>query len=167
MHVVWDWNGTLIDDLDLAASVASAEACKLGFRPFTVSEWRGAMRRPIRSFYEALLGQRLSNEDYEAFGVGWHTAYDARADTCSLGPEVIVALVRVGEQGHTQSICSLLPDDLLQRAVKERELLHHFTAADGSQDGSDMHKHDHLAQHLDDLKVDESPSAMIGDVSDD
>jgi phosphoglycolate phosphatase-like HAD superfamily hydrolase len=46
-HLVWDWNGTLLDDLALVVAATNASLATAGGRPITAEEHRRDFRRPI------------------------------------------------------------------------------------------------------------------------
>ncbi len=50
-HVIWDWNGTLIDDIDLCVRSVAAILDAHGMPRVTVEEHRRLFRMPVRDFY--------------------------------------------------------------------------------------------------------------------
>ena len=58
-HLVWDWNGTLLDDITLVVAATNASLASVGGPTVTVDEHRRDFRRPISAYYEFALGRPL------------------------------------------------------------------------------------------------------------
>ena len=50
-HLVWDWNGTLLDDLTLVVSSTNSAFAAIGGRAVDAVEHRRTFRRPVAEFY--------------------------------------------------------------------------------------------------------------------
>ena len=50
-HVVWDWNGTLWDDLPQVHQATNAALREVGGLSLTLSEYVGLFTRPLPMFY--------------------------------------------------------------------------------------------------------------------
>ena len=53
-HVIWDWNGTLVDDSEFCASVVSAVLEEWNLPVIDRLAYRRQFRFPVREFYEEL-----------------------------------------------------------------------------------------------------------------
>jgi phosphoglycolate phosphatase-like HAD superfamily hydrolase len=166
-HVVWDWNGTLLDDFGLTARIGADSLAALGVPGLSVDDFRDAFERPFSGFYSRLLGRPISDEEYGYVRARYDTEYDAEVFSLSLRHDAITALDHVA--GHaTQSILSMAPDDQLQSLVDHHAIRHHFVAVEGSHAGSsDGNKVESLRRHLRALAVDPGRAVMIGDTVDD
>lgn len=47
-HIVWDWNGTLLDDLGTVVAAVNDTLATLGRRPICVEEYGANYTRPVR-----------------------------------------------------------------------------------------------------------------------
>lgn len=114
IYILWDWNGTLLDDTD--ASVAALNATlRRRHLPAVARDWyREHFSFPVRQFY-AICGIDLAHEDWQALAKEYHAAY-ARAGK-SLNREALAALRSVRVAGGGQSVISALRQDLLDDAV--------------------------------------------------
>jgi hypothetical protein len=72
-HVVRDWNGTLLNDLDIVVGATNASLAGNGIAVIDRDRFRREFSRPIRSFNERLLGRPLTDQQ-------WRTADDAFHD---------------------------------------------------------------------------------------
>jgi phosphoglycolate phosphatase-like HAD superfamily hydrolase len=167
-HVVWDWNGTLLDDVTLIAQATSQCLGALGCDPLDVDTYRAAYRRPIHEFYEHLLGRALGPGEFERLDREWHDLYVGGVADCHLFEGVEQALDRVHAQGWTQSICSMYPHDELGHVVAALGVTGRFLRIDGiSEERRGGRKADHLRDHLAALRLSGEQVVVIGDSLDD
>jgi phosphoglycolate phosphatase-like HAD superfamily hydrolase len=147
-HVVWDWNGTLLDDAPLLHEAANAALQAVGAPSITIAQYRAAFRRPIRRFYEALVGRGIDDDEWLALDDAFHAAYDHLLDRAALAPDANAALTRVRERGAEQSILSMLRHDHLEPSVHNHGIAHHFVLVHGLRGLGGGHKEPHLTDHL-------------------
>ena len=109
--VIWDWNGTLLDDTQAALDTLNAMLAKRGGRRIAMDFYRDHFAFPVKPFYEAI-GVRLGDEDWDALAREYHDVYAEQPKR--LNPETVAALERVKAAGARQSIISALRQDLLE-----------------------------------------------------
>lgn len=66
MHVVWDWNGTVKDELDDHVSALNATLPALGGTPVDRETYRAKHTVPIPNFYARLLGRTITEQEWIA-----------------------------------------------------------------------------------------------------
>lgn len=113
-YVVWDWNGTLLDDTDAAIGALNALLRRRGLPAVSRAWYLDRFAFPVRPFYAAC-GVDLAHEDWDALAQEYHDAYAALPKR--LNAEAVTALRRVRAAGAGQSILSALRQDLLDAAV--------------------------------------------------
>ena len=74
-HLVWDWNGTLLDDLSLVIDATNITLSSVGGPVVTVDEHRRDFRRPIIEYYSQVLGRPLDVTEFAALDKVFHDAY--------------------------------------------------------------------------------------------
>jgi len=80
-HVVWDWNGTLLND-NHAVLAAVNEVCAGFGRPeLSWGEWQAAYARPMQVSYEQILQRTLDEEEWARVDKLYHERYDALLHT--------------------------------------------------------------------------------------
>jgi phosphoglycolate phosphatase len=114
MHILWDWNGTLLDDTQAAFDTLNIMLRKRGAAEITMDFYRDNFAFPVRPFYEAI-GVKLEAEDWDALAVEYHDIYAAQPKKLNI--ETTAALSAVAAAGAGQSIISALRQDLLNAAV--------------------------------------------------
>lgn len=172
MHLVWDWNGTLFDDLDLVVKSVNAGLASVGGPVIDADLYRTHYTRPVKLFYDRLFGRELSTEEWLTLDSAFHTAYVEELGSAYLTHDAHLALEKVAAGGHTQSLLSMFPHEYLLPLVERLGIGHYFDRIDGlSGDGSspgDL-KATYLARHLEVLTRGDPPGtvAVLGDTPDD
>lgn len=165
IHIVWDWNGTLKDDrVDLLAAVNHVLQ-RLNAGPIDLATYQTKHVLPIRRFYQRLLNRPLSDSEWMQAQTDFADFLRTRPPRLRSGAEQLLARVRA--RGHSQSVLSLYPEDLLLAEVDRLGVSGFFTRIDGRR-GTDGTKADVLTSHLRALPV--SPFhrvLLIGDTADD
>lgn len=167
LHVVWDWNGTLLDDLPIVIEAVNTSIGRLGFSPITADIYRDHYTRPVRHFYDRLFERVVTDEEWETLNKAFHDAYFALAHGADLAPGAEEAMNRIASHGWTQSLLSMSPQEWLERIVDRLELTSRLTAVDGLRGPTGGLKADHLVSHLGRLGLEGSEVVIIGDTPDD
>jgi phosphoglycolate phosphatase len=111
-YILWDWNGTLLDDTRTAFDTLNIMLAKRGAPPIDMTFYRDNFAFPVRPFYEAI-GMVLENENWDALAQEYHDIYHAHEKRLADGALEAVRLVEACGAG--QSIISALRQDLLER----------------------------------------------------
>jgi phosphoglycolate phosphatase-like HAD superfamily hydrolase len=164
-HLVWDWNGTLLNDLALVVAATNASLATAGAGPVTEDEHRRDMRRPISAYYALVLGRELDDEEFAQLDKAFHTAYHELLPTCALSAGAREALAAWPD---TQSLLSMWFHEQLVPTVEGFGLARFFTRVDGlrAQVGGGF-KAPHLEAHLAALGLAGADCVLIGDSVDD
>lgn len=112
--LVWDWNGTLLDDTAAALAAFNAQLTRRGLESIDLAFYRAHFAFPVKPFY-ALCGIALDREDWDAIAGEYHESY-AR-ESKALNREAIAALEMVKRAGVKQCVLSALRQDLLDAAI--------------------------------------------------
>ena len=67
-YVLWDWNGTLFNDVVAGMNAANAMLRRRGIPEISMERYRTSFGFPVRNFYTAV-GFRLEEEDWDAMAV--------------------------------------------------------------------------------------------------
>lgn len=165
MHLVWDWNGTLLDDLNLVVAATNASLAMVGGPAVTAEEHRRDFRRPIADYYASVLGCPVEQIDFVTLDGEFHRAYNEGLPSCQLSAGALAALT--GWSG-TQSLLSMWFHSDLVPVVSRLGLAPYFARVDGlrAQIGGGF-KAPHLKSHLERLGLDGPDCVLIGDSVDD
>ena len=164
-HLVWDWNGTLLNDLDLVVEATNAAFAAIGGPMVTADDHRRDFRRPVIDYYAFVLGRPVSADEFVRLDHAFHTAYRTRLLECALADDAVDA---ISAWPGTQSLLSMWFHDELVPAVETYGLAGLFARVDGlrTEVGGDL-KAGHLARHLAEIGVAGEQVVLIGDSLDD
>ncbi|GAA4457261.1 HAD family hydrolase [Phytohabitans houttuyneae] len=164
-HLVWDWNGTLLDDLPLVVSSTNAAFASVSAPELSADAHRAAFRRPVADFYAEVLGRALEEGEFGRLDKIFHDAYRLGLTSCGLAQDATTAM---SSWTGTQSLLSMWFHHELVPEVERRGLTALLARIDGLPGtlGGDL-KAEHLARHLYALGVDGSSAVLIGDSVDD
>jgi phosphoglycolate phosphatase-like HAD superfamily hydrolase len=174
-HVVWDWNGTLLADLDATMLGANAALARLGIEPISRETWRRTVTRPSRITYEAHAGRSLTENEWSLVVKVFLETYHEVLPQIGLAVDANAALAQFASWGWSQSIVSLYQHEGLLQLVADYGLSNYFADIQGS-DGTggslneswfNSPKANLLADQLNRLAVPPSQVVLIGDLVDD
>lgn len=112
-YIIWDWNGTLLDDVDAAVSALNHMLADRHL-PLTTREfYRAHFGFPARAFYEQL--HMDPDDDWDRICIDFHR-YIAEAPQ-SIRTTAPSALALARDLGLGQSILSALREDILRRNI--------------------------------------------------
>lgn len=164
---MWDWNGTLFDDLDVIVSSTSDTFVAFGLPPVSVEQHRALFCRPITRFYERLLGRPVGEEEWRRLDRAFHDEYRRHIHRCELAAGAAETLAAWQQAGRTQSLLSMWRHDELVPLVGQLGIASRFLRVDGLRGDTGGHKAEHLERHLASLAIDPADVALIGDSLDD
>ncbi|MEV0414814.1 HAD family hydrolase [Streptomyces sp. NPDC050448] len=170
VHIVWDWNGTLLHDIDAVIAATNASFAEFGFAPITLERYRELYVVPVPKFYERLMGRLPTDAEWEVMDATFHRYYWAAADTAGLTDGARELLRDWQADGLTQSLLSLAPHEKLVPLVQAHGIDRHFLRVDGRIGPSHTSKAGHLVRHmaaLEETGVTAGRTVLIGDAADD
>lgn len=166
-HLVWDWNGTLLDDIDAVIGATNAAFEELGLETITLERYRELYTVPVPKFYERLMGRLPTDAEWVVMDDAFHKHYWARAEACGLTSGAAELLAERQAAGRTQSLLSLAPHDRLIPIVRRHGIEERFVRVDGRVDASTAGKAGHMVRHVQALGVAPERVVVIGDAADD
>jgi phosphoglycolate phosphatase-like HAD superfamily hydrolase len=164
-HLVWDWNGTLLDDLSLVVEATNACLALFGGGPTTAEEHRREFCRPVSAYYALALGRTVDEADFARLDRLFHDTYGAGLSACALAADAHHALAA---WPGTQSLLSMWFHDRLVPAIDRYGLAGYFVRIDGlrAEIGGGS-KTPHLVNHLAALGLAGRDCVLVGDSVDD
>ena len=167
MHIVWDWNGTLLADLPIIIDAANVGLARHGVPPIDEDGYRNHFQRPVRAFYDSLFDRTVTDHEWETLNDTFHDEYFDRVDLADLADDTLEALDSVDSLGWSQSLLSMSSQHWLDSIVEGRGLAHRFSLIDGLKGATGGLKATHMESHLRVLDLDPRSTVVVGDTPDD
>jgi len=129
-YILWDWNGTLLDDTEAALATLNEMITVRGGQPIGMEFYRDHFAFPVRPFYDKI-GIVAHNEDeWNGIAHEYHEVYGRQPK--KLNPLAVTALEMAKEAGCRQSIVSALRQDLLEADMARNGVTKYFERICGS-----------------------------------
>jgi phosphoglycolate phosphatase len=165
-HIIWDWNGTLLDDAWLCVDVMNGMLRERSLPEISLERYREIFDFPVRDYY-GKLGFDFALESFEKVGMDFMILYNQRQDECSLHPEVVPVLEAFSAKGKLQSILSAREQNELRRETIQSGVSHFFQKVYGLDDHYAHGKTDVGIRLLSDLTTPKGQILFIGDTGHD
>lgn len=161
-HVIWDFNGTLLDDADLNWRIGNEMLIADGRDPIPFTQYLEWVEYPIQRYYEKL-GYHLSKEDFIKISDVYHHTYNSRLHEAGLQAGVRDTLQAVQDAGLTQSILSAYHQDGLDNAVEMLGIRDFFMDIIGLSDKQGGSKVQAALDWMERRGLDPTEIVMVGD----
>jgi phosphoglycolate phosphatase-like HAD superfamily hydrolase len=172
-HVIWDWNGTLLDDIHVVIDAVNETVAPFGVPTLTVEDHARLFTRPVSVFYERMLGRSITRTEWRQLDDTFHEAYARRMVEAELSVGAHQILGDLAERGKSQSLLSMAPHDHVVERAATFGVDRYMIRIDGLRDGSGALKESSMSAHLSALlahpTAPDDPDAyiIIGDSLDD
>lgn len=167
-HIIWDWNGALLDDVNISLFAANQVFISLDIKPLTLNEYRQYYSVPIQKFYHNVLGRTPTKIEWKKIGNIFNYYYKPEVRKAKLCKDAIKALQYQQLKNLTQSVCSLMEQDDLDLSVCNTQVDKYFNLIHGrSSQLLKFGKSKQLASHIEKLNISPSDCVVIGDSTDD
>jgi len=133
-YIIWDWNGTLLDDVDINIEIINILLSERGLPLIdSTDKYRNLFSFPIQSFYKEL-GFTFKDEPFETVARQYAFMYDERYPFAEVSAEAESLLRTFRQEGAEQLIISATEQGFLTRQVTYFEIEQYFTDILGTSD---------------------------------
>jgi phosphoglycolate phosphatase len=129
-HLIWDWNGTLFNDVNLCNDIINNLLEKNGIAPLSLQKYREIFTFPIKDYYTKA-GFDFSKTSFEVLGKEFMDEYEQRKTEAAIFNNVKDILEYVKSKGLTQSILSAYVQNVLEEFVKYFRIRDYFIGLAG------------------------------------
>lgn len=160
-QILWDWNGTLLDDVAYGISVRNRTFPAFGLPTMdSIEEYHRQFTFPIRLYYERA---GVTDENFVAVAHAWMDEYVRGFSTVPLHTDALAVLGRFEKAGLRQVVLSATKRNMLVEQISQfgiRHLFHDLIGLDDIYAGS---KEDVGRQYLLTSGFSPAETLMIGD----
>jgi phosphoglycolate phosphatase len=165
-HVIWDWNGTLVDDAQLCVKIVNGILDEMFMPKVSLAFYRDNFCFPVRSYYEKI-GLPKDESAYLKVSEKFISEYRRLWRSCKLQENARTVIAGLSDAGISQSILSAGKLSDLTLFVREFGLSGQIDPVTGvsniQADGKKEISHAHLA----DVGHDPSNVLLVGDTAHD
>lgn len=160
--LLWDWNGTIIDDVTICYEVFCEQREAFGLKEMDLEHYRYHFSFPVIDFYR-YAGFTGSEDEYGALASMFIRRYNERRMEAPLQPGVLALLTKMKKAGLHSYVLSAYESNSLKDMVTRLEMDHYFervTGLEGVHAGSKVEAGSQLMKQF---AIDSSTALYIGD----
>ncbi len=161
-HVIWDWNGTIFNDVKLCVNIINGLLSKRNLKTLTLEDYRRIFTFPVKEYYR-IAGFDFEKESFEVVGKEWMDQYESRKLECSVFEDVRRFISDLNSNGIGQSILSAYSQHTLLELAEHfqiKDFFSHIVGLDHIYADSKLHLGKELINKID---VDTKNILLIGD----
>ena len=162
-HIIWDFNGTLLSDLQLSVDCDNHVFRQLGIPEITKDIYRCNMTMPVRDFYTAI-GVDFAVHPYELISTIWLNEFNQKVIEAGLMPDALKTVQRLYDCGITQSVLSASFEPSLRSQCEALGIASYMTAIDGQENENAEKKSEIGKRHIRHIGLDPQEVLLIGDM---
>jgi phosphoglycolate phosphatase len=162
-HVIWDWNGTLLDDAWVCVEVLNEILKKYNKPLITLEQYRRDFDFPVKDYYRYKLGFDFSIEPFEIIANEYIELYNKRRFECRLHDKAVEVLKYLAGNNIEQSILSAYEHKMLEETVSYFGIRQYFTRLAGLNDYYAQSKVENAKLLMGKLDFDSEQVVLIGD----
>ena len=129
-HIIWDWNGTLLDDTEAALKTLNIMIERRGGKPIGMEFYLDTFAFPVRPFYDMIGIGAKSEDEWNEIAREYHETYLVQPKGLNAG--AVAALEAAKAAGCSQSMLSALRQDFLEVQMREYGIDKYFDFVYGS-----------------------------------
>lgn len=160
--IIWDWNGTLLNDLELSLDSVNILLKERNIPILTIERYKDIFGFPVINYYEKA-GFDFSKEAFEIPARQYVKLYGSKESELKLFPDVIETLTFFKEKNLRQIVLSAMKDDKLKKMIDNAKISHFFDGIFGIKDNYAREKVSLGMQVVEKLSLNPKECIMIGD----
>jgi len=160
-HIIWDWNGTLLNDVSASLASVNDMLALRGKPPMDIDYYRECISVPIIGFYEKAFD--MENEDYEIIIKQYNEGYLRHLSECNLTDGVTEVIDYFEKNGVKQAVISSSNNNQLIQNVTKYGIFDRFDAVLGADDYYAGSKIERAEKYLENSS-EECRVLVIGDI---
>jgi len=160
--IVWDWNGTLLNDIDICIKCINQLLSKRNKKTLTKEIYTDIFTFPVKDYYQ-LAGFDFEEEEFEKPAMEFINLYHENLPNSGLHKSVITILNIIKNKNIPQYILSAMEHESLVKSLKYTGIYDYFVDIKGI---DNHYAHSKLEMGIDLLKridIKKSEILLIGD----
>ena len=129
-HVIWDWNGTLVDDAEFCVQLINGILSRRKLPEINVETYRDTFDFPVIDYYRRI-GFDLEKHDFKELSNEFISGYISKRRQLTLHKGANSALQLFKSRGIPQCMLSASQTSALKESLEEHSIDHYFKTVFG------------------------------------
>jgi len=160
--IIWDWNGTLLNDIEICIDSINVLLTTRKHRPLTGDIYKDIFTFPVKEYY-IKAGFNFTYEPFDEIAIEFIDLYHERLKDAVIFPEVIPVLKAFKKNNYKQLMVSAMEHKSLVKSVKEKNIYEYFDKISGIENHYAISKLDNARKLVTELNLDLTKTCLIGD----
>ncbi len=123
--IIWDWNGTLLDDAEICRTAINKMLKARNLAELSLEKYRDVFTFPVIDYYRQV-GFDFDKEEWEPVAMEFINLYLSALNEVELTPFAKETLQKFKQKGYRQAIISAMQHDALLKSVSELGIYDYF-----------------------------------------
>jgi phosphoglycolate phosphatase len=160
--LIWDWNGTLLNDLEVSINSMNQMLEKRGYPGLTTEKYLSIFTFPVQDYY-IKAGVDFDNQDWDSVAMEFINNYRKNVAQAKLHPDVIDTLKYFNNKNFSQYILSAMQQNFLDETVSKAGIHNTFKKVVGLNNHYAATKEDVAKNLIMEIGISSKDICMIGD----
>ncbi len=160
--IIWDWNGTLLNDLDFCVSTINILLKKRELTLLNRNLYREVFTFPVKDYYHAI-GFDFEKEEFAIPAKEFIDLYDKGVENCTLHQKAIEILSWFKEKNTRQFVLSAMQQNMLEQTIKHNSIYNCFEGVFGLDNHYAVSKVERGKQLISEFNIEKNKTWIIGD----
>jgi phosphoglycolate phosphatase len=161
-YIIWDWNGTLLSDVELCVSSMNVLLKERNLPQLSAEIYRDVFSFPVKDYYQTI-GFDFGKEDFSVPAHQYIDLYNKDFDTCSLQESAIEVLSFFEQKGVRQFVLSAMEHQMLVNTLEKKEIAGFFEGIAGLEDHYAVSKIDQGRKLIEKFGIARNEACLVGD----
>ncbi|UCG27199.1 MAG: HAD family hydrolase [Bacteroidales bacterium] len=131
--IIWDWNGTLLNDIDICIETINYSLTKRNLPPLNKDKYREIFTFPVMNYYEKA-GFDFSKDSFDDLSVEFLDLYLEKMKDCELFCNAESVIMELDQMGYDQFILSAMEQESLIKSIRQFGIEKYFRMIKGIDD---------------------------------
>ena len=124
-HIIWDWNGTLFNDVELCAGIMNMLLTQESLPNISIQKYKSIFTFPVIDYYK-IAGHTFEKTSFEVLGKLFMDEYEVRKNNCKLFPGVSRLLAEIKSKNIQQHLLSAYEQNNLNNILQHFGIVNYF-----------------------------------------
>ena len=160
--IIWDWNGTLLNDLSFCIETINKLLYKRKLPILSEERYKDIFTFPVVNYYKKI-GFDFSKEDFALPALEFIDQYNSNVHNCHLHASSLEVLSFFKGNNTRQFILSAMKQDMLEETINQHNVSKYFEVIHGLSDHYAVSKIERGKQLIEIANIKKDEACIIGD----